>query len=196
MNETLTHDQLEADIERLSKRTTETELAWQLRELRDGTPAADREVATLTQEWSSIPGWDHDAKLRLLAKCRQVPAKLRLAAAKPASNGVYEHADEIQSLAFNSIQLDAFANLLPPGERYLPGQSTPRGLRTNVRIYPRSEITAACRTAAQLNDRMFEAAFPNESQIRAAEERLVEANRPPIAPGSRGMVSNSDWPRR
>jgi hypothetical protein len=180
MNETQTHDQLEADIERASRRTLQSELAWQLRRLRDGSAAADAEVAALVQEWLKIPGWDQDAQLRLLAKCHQVPAKLKLAAikaAQPVSNGVAEHINEIHSLAFNALQADALARLMAPGEYYLPGQSTPRGLRTNIRIYPRSEITHACRTTAQLNDSMFLRGFPGEPEIAAAEERLAEANK-------------------
>mgnify|MGYP001374709512 CR=1 FL=1 len=191
-------DQLEADIARAEKRTIQSEMAWLLRQLRDGSAAADAAVAALVQEWLRIPGWDHDAQLRLLAKCHEAPAKLRLAAikaAQPQSNGVYENVDEIHALAFNSAQIDAFARLLAPGEYYLPGQSTPRGLRTSLRIYPRSEITAACRESSQMNDALFAKGFPGESEIRVAEERLAEANKPPISPGSRGMVSNSDWRR-
>ena len=192
-------DQLELDISRAATRTLESETAWLLRNLRDGSAAADNEVAALTQEWLSIPGWEQDARFRILEKCHLVPAKLRLAAAKanqPISNGIRENVEEIHALAFNSLQIDEFARLLTPGERYLPGQSTPRGLRTNIRIYPRSEITAACRTAAQMNDTMFARGFPGEQEIQQAEERLAEASKPPVAPGGRGSVSNSDWPRR
>jgi hypothetical protein len=192
-------DQLEADIARGEKRNLQTEIAWHLRQLRDGSAAADAEVAGLVQEWLAVPVYDHVAHVRILAKCDQVPAKLRLAAIKanqPISSGISENADEIHRLAFNSIQLDGFARLLAPGERYLPGQSTPRGLRTNVRIYTREEITAACRTAAQLNDAMFAKGFPNEAEVRAAEDRLAEANRPTISPGTRGMANSIDWGRR
>jgi hypothetical protein len=117
-------------------------------------------------------------------------------ARKLQSNGVAENVEEMHGLAFNSHQIDALTRLMAPGERYLPGQSTPRGLRTSLRIYPRSELTAACRTSAQMNDAKFARGFPNEAEVAAAEERLAEANKPPIAPGSRGTVSNSDWPRR
>lgn len=199
MNETRTHDQLEADIERASTRTLQSELAWQLRHLRDGSAAVDAEVAALVQEWLKIPGWDQDAQLRLLEKCHLVPAKLRLAAIKanqPRSNGVAENIEEMHRLAFNSHQIDALARLMEPGERYLPGQSTPRGLRTTLRIYPRSELTAACRESSQMNDQLFARQFPGEAEVAAAEERLAEASRPPVAPGSRGTVSNSDWLRR
>ncbi len=192
-------DQLELDIARAASRTLESETEWQLRQLRDGTPEADREVAALVMELSGIPGWDQDAKLRFFVKCRQVPANRRLAAAKaarPQSNGIAEHVEEIHALAYNSTQIDAFARLLAPAERYLPGQSTPRGLRTNVRIYPRSEITMACRESSQMNQAMFEKGMPSELEVRAAEERLAEAKKPPISPGSHGMVSSIDWPRR
>ena len=192
-------DQLEAGIARASTRTLQSELAWLLRKTRDGSAAADAEVDALVQEWLSIPGWDQDAQFRILEKCHLVPAKLRRAAikaAQPVSNGVAENVEEMHRLAFNSHQIDALTRLMASGEHYLPGQSSPQGLRTSVRIYPRSELTAACRTSAQLNDQMFARGFPNEAEVAAAAERFAEASRPPISPGGRGSVSNSDWPRR
>jgi hypothetical protein len=112
-------------------------------------------------------------------------------ARKLQSNGINENLYSLDILLWDSRLVDQLTVDFRPGEKLI--EVKPFALITNQRTRSRDELKRACRQVSEMNDQMYEKNFTGDAAVREAEARL---NQQPIAPGSRGTVSNSDWPRR
>lgn len=143
-------------------------------------------LAELKREprFQSIAREVYKDRLALLEQRRTVAQKL-------ASNGVTEHLGAFAYWLWDSQLVDKLITDLQRDEKVIDVK--PFAVVTNRRTRTRAELKAAVRTVTQLNDAMFERNFTSDQAVREVEARH---NQQPIAPGSRGTVSNSDWPRR
>jgi len=108
------------------------------------------------------------------------------------SNGVEENRHALELLLWDSRLIDFFVTHLRPGEKLLA--VTGFTLTTNMQVHTRAQIKTACRMTVEMNPAQFERSFVSDAQVREAEARQNQRENP-IAPGSRGNVFNSDWPR-
>ena len=109
------------------------------------------------------------------------------------SNGVNENRHALELFLWDSRLVDHFTADLRQGEKLVEVKGF--ALVTNMRTHSRDELKRACRQVSEMNDLQFARNFTPDAEVQAAEVRAAQRENP-IQPGSRGSVSNSDWPRR
>jgi hypothetical protein len=97
------------------------------------------------------------------------------------SNGVQENLALLDARMYGGRTLDAFIAGLQPGEKLLPGGEGVKwwSLTTNLRTVSRAELKRAARTAAEIDDHLFEQHFePSDVAVRQGEAAEAERNNP------------------
>lgn len=130
-------------------------------------------------------GLFYKATIRLRQRRIDVARKLQ-------SNGVNENLRALDLFLWDSRLVDHFMAELRQGEKLIEIKAF--ALVTNMRTRSRDELKRACRQVSEMNDQKFEQNFTSDAAVHEAEARQNQRENP-IAPGSKGHVSNSDWPR-
>jgi hypothetical protein len=109
------------------------------------------------------------------------------------SNGVTENMSALEYWLWDARLIDTFVANLRQGEKLVEVKGFT--LTTNQRVHARAGLKTACRMTVEMNDANFARNFTSDEKVHEVEARHAQLENP-ILPGSRGSVSNSDWPRR
>ena len=146
----------------------------------DFGPDAQSHVAALRKQaldelrqeprFQSIAGGVYRAGIALRRERMDVAAKLQ-------SNGIKEHANELDARMWHGRILDLFTAELQPREKLLEVHWW--RLVTTLRTRTYHELKAGCRMSVETNDAMFERNFDSDATRRAAEAAEHERLNPP-----------------